>query len=660
MGVGLLLSLVSCSSDTSPEPFYTVGEADNPIRLSVGVGGSLHQATTRSTTYSALSKGTAITLRVDGKWTSKIPEEITQTTTATAAEPGSNTFNVLSLYPMLYWDDYGTADPANSANRAEGLTVYGVAVDGETSAPSIENNPWTSYPWPLSTNGSEVLKKDLLVGKIDHLKFDDRNPDTHRLELKHVLSKVTIQLKANNGFIDAKFQTTPSVVFSGNKGSETSKDYALTNGSVDLTTGIATSSGSPTTLQAVVTMSEDQSTATATALLYPNSKIAEADNAIVAKINADGNIFYIDAKALRTAIASNSNHKDVNSSTIYTTLPGFHYLITVNIDKSDIQVSATIVDWDKINAANETPRVNITVGAGSSEGSASLPSQFTLYYSTSKDKDFNDTQKQTVTKTESGWSIANAIYWPNHTTHYFIRGVAAATGTTQPSVELNGGNPYVAVSNETYDKDTHPSNLIMGKPIIKENDKMCGSIDHTPVDMEESGICARQGAIALTFQYVMSQVEVELKSDASTESQKVHLDMYTKVEIINGYTEGQAFLGTMAVETTGSKRDYTLDAVTGEDLKRHSIIVPQGLTNMRFKVTVFNSSNASQIDDVYYADIAPILKSGSTTEKVAPNGTWESGKHYVYTLNILKSGISAVATLQDWTKVESGDEEIWL
>ena len=102
-------------------------------------------------------------------------------------------------------------------------------------------------------------------------------------------------------------------------------------------------------------------------------------------------------------------------------------------------------------------------------------------------------------------------------------------------------------------------------------------------------------------------------------------------------------------------------------MKRHSIIVPQVLTfftagaasNLRFKVTVYNSTN-SEVDDVYYADIAPILKSGSTTEKVAPNGTWESGKHYVYTLNILKSGISAVATLQDWTKVVSGDEEIWL
>ena len=149
----------------------------------------------------------------------------------------------------------------------------------------------------------------------------------------------------------------------------------------------------------------------------------------------------------------------------------------------------------------------------------------------------------------------------------------------------------------------------------------------------------------------------------------MNLDGNTTVEIVNGNTSGKVYLGLMNV-VAETPENYELNKVdgTGNDLKRHSIIVPQELifsaagseTNMRFKVTVFNSSNASQIDDVYYADIAPILKSGSTTEKVAPNGKWESGKHYVYTLNILKTGISAVATLQDWTKVESGDEEIWL
>lgn len=188
---------------------------------------------------------------------------------------------------------------------------------------------------------------------------------------------------------------------------------------------------------------------------------------------------------------------------------------------------------------------------------------------------------------------------------------------------------------------------------------MCGSIDHTPVNMEEQGICARTTPIALTFQYMMSQVEVILKSETTIDSQKVHLDANTKVEIVNGYKSGKVYLGTMFVEGN-NQQAYQLDKVDTDNLKRHSIIVPQGLTNMRFKVTVFNSSNASQIDDVYYADIAPILKSSSTTEKVAPNGKWESGMHYVYTLNILKTGISAVATLQDWTKVESGDEEIWL
>ena len=38
---------------------------------------------------------------------------------------------------------------------------------------------------------------------------------------------------------------------------------------------------------------------------------------------------------------------------------------------------------------------------------------------------------------------------------------------------------------------------------------------------------------------------------------------------------------------------------------------------------------------------------------------WEAGKHYVYTLNIKKTGISVTATITDWTTAE-GSDDIWL
>ena len=680
MGVGLLLSLVSCSSDTGPEPFYTVGEADNPIRLSVGVGGSVHQATTRAVNYSALTAGTAITLRVDGKWVNKNPADISKTTTATAADPGSSAYNALSLNPAIYWDDYGTADPDNSENRNAGLTVYGVAVDGETLAPSIENNQWNSYTWSLNTDGSEVLKKDLLVGKLSPMKFDDRNADNHRLELKHVLSKVTIKLTAGKGFDGDKFTNSPKVTLSGKKGDNSGDDYAKISGNVNLETGVATPTGAVVSLTAQVDFDDNtHKTATATALLYPTSLIAgNSDEDVVARLEVDDNVYYIKAEKLRAAINNTDNHTEngtVGETKVYHTLPGFHYILNVVVDKSGLAgISATIADWETVTAEVDHPLVHVSDPNVS--GSDMKGDRYMLYYSENKESGFSSTLRKEVNNTSGSWQLTESIYWPNHLTHYFFRGIMALTSestsvaitesTSGPtSLKMTDGNPYVEVENGKYEQYTYPSNLLMGKPITGE--QMCGSIDHTPVNMEEQGICARTTPIALTFQYMMSQVEVILKSETTIDSQKVHLDANTKVEIVNGYKSGKVYLGTMSVEGKDNQT-YQLDNVDTDNLKRHSIIVPQELTfskagaasNLRFKVTVFDSSNPSSVDDVYYADIAPILKSGSTTEKVAPNGTWESGKHYVYTLNILKSGISAVATLQDWTKVVSGDEEIWL
>ena len=681
MGVGLLLSLVSCSSDTGPEPFYTVGEADNPIRLSVGVGGSVHQATTRAVNYSALTAGTAITLRVDGKWVNKNPADISKTTIATAADPGSSAYNALSLNPAIYWDDYGTADPDNSENRNAGLTVYGVAVDGETLAPSIENNQWNSYTWSLNTDGSEVLKKDLLVGKLSPMKFDDRNADNHRLELKHVLSKVTIKLTAGKGFDGDKFTNSPKVTLSGKKGDNSGDDYAKISGNVNLETGVATPTGAVVSLTAQVDFDDNtHKTATATALLYPTSLIAgNSDEDVVARLEVDDNVYYIKAEKLRAAINNTDNHTEngtVGETKVYHTLPGFHYILNVVVDKSGLAgISATIADWETVTAEVDHPLVHVSDPNVS--GSDMKGDRYMLYYSENKESGFSSTLRKEVNNTSGSWQLTESIYWPNHLTHYFFRGIMALTSESESiaitesttgysvALQMTDGNPYVEVENGKYEQYTYPSNLLMGKPITGE--QMCGSIDHTPVNMEEQGICARTTPIALTFQYMMSQVEVILKSETTIDSQKVHLDANTKVEIVNGYKSGKVYLGTMSVEGKDNQT-YQLDNVDTDNLKRHSIIVPQELTfskagaasNLRFKVTVFDSSNPSSVDDVYYADIAPILKSGSTTEKVAPNGTWESGKHYVYTLNILKSGISAVATLQDWTKVVSGDEEIWL
>ena len=134
---------------------------------------------------------------------------------------------------------------------------------------------------------------------------------------------------------------------------------------------------------------------------------------------------------------------------------------------------------------------------------------------------------------------------------------------------------------------------------------------------------------------------------------------YINLQFDNLRFAGDVKLGDRSVVPTGSTGSYTLNTVSGEGNanKRRSAIVPQTLTystpqastNVRFRITI---TNADTTTDVYYADVEPILKSDNSG-KVAPNGAWESGYHYVYNLKLSKTEVKVTATLANWTTVNA-------
>ena len=366
--VVLALGWLTACSESEPlsAPTYTVGAEDNPIRLQAGIGSLPSPASTRAlANHTALKENTAITLRVDGKWQGHEPQDISKYTVASAVkDDNTDNINDLTFSQALYWDDYGTADPNNTENRNSGLNIYGVAVDGESSAPNPETTQWEAFPWEVKTDGTDVLKKDLLVGRLN-LKFNSRTTG-NCIDLKHVLSKITINLTAGAGFVNGQFDKSPTVTLTGKDGSGSGTDYALTSGTVNLLDGTVSSTASPTpSVPMQVNVAADKKTATATALLFPNSRFAQNDGDIVAKVVADGNIYYINATALRAAIGNHGNHKE-GETTVYHTLSGFHYVINVKVNKTDIKVNASIQDWEKIESAEVQPVVNVDAVAGNS------------------------------------------------------------------------------------------------------------------------------------------------------------------------------------------------------------------------------------------------------------------------------------------------------
>lgn len=724
------LALLTACSDDLTAPTFTVGEAINAITLRAGISDGGEGVMTRAVdgNHAGNANGgahvpfktsptTQLRLRVDGTWTGHDPVSVSKTTTAstgtlTGTDNRHNEVNFTNS-ELLYWDDYGTADPANaSTGRTTGLTIYGVAVEGE-NAPTVSD--WTALSWTLSGNQSSVWgKEDLLTSNNIRVtpgdgtyKFDDYIHDltespkqaSNLLEFTHAMSKITIKLIAGEGFPTTgvgatakKFATEPEVLLTSNLYGRTSEtEWAYTKGTVNVITGAVSSPNTPAAITTVTTKTNDSEfTVIKEALVMPGSTFA--DNTQVLSILADGNRYYVNSEKMCTAIATAITAGTHANS--YTTQPGKNYVFKVIINKTGIDVTATIKNWEDVTADPVTPIINFSQCYGQ-EGT-NFEKGFTLYRSKTVTGSYIDGLTEGNTSTvsyASAYTMSPQLYWPDHQTHYFFRGVYPQVNTTKGPADTKVKVNAVEVTNVAYTQNKYPSDLMIGMPR-----KADGTPDeHCKSTHDVDGICAtdaaagaahsNEGLIHMNFQYAMSQVEVELQS--VTGAAAVNINKNTVVELVNVYNSGEVKLSDGSVSVSGDKGNYTLDVVTGtgNELKRHSAIVPQDLTfttaraesNLRFKITVTNddavlytaedpevtagTKNVGDVKtpattDIYYADVNPILKTGSTTEKVAPNGKWESGVHYKYVLKLSKTAINVTATLKDWVTVTASDN-VW-
>ena len=701
--IGALAFLIACSSeerittDSNEKP-------SGPIVLSAGIVEGSSKATTRTApTYQALTTSTQLALQVNGNWKhGNTTTPITKTTTATIGT-ASETNNVVNFTAAetLYWDDYGTADPDNATvGRTEGLTIYGAAINGKTIAPTVSD--WSALSWEVPTNqttsGSTPADKDLLIsnnvktGTSDGTyKFTEKTSGK-LLKFTHALSKITVVLTAGDGFVDKNgdasldFANDPEVKLTSNvANSSTNTEWACTKGNINITSGGVTltgTSGDPS----VITMWQASSTGhivTKEALVMPGSQFT-GDDAIIARINADGNIYYVTAQKIRAKITGESK----------VTEAGKNYIINVTVNKTDIEVTATVADWTNISADEVPPVINVSGDLG---GSAviSADKTFSFYRSSSplinlgysydeSLKENNYYKEESVlgyTYSTTTWTMSPVLYWPNHNTHYQFRAVWPRTVTTttgdedKPRVEDGSGTTascqVIKVKNVAYTANSFPSDLMIARPEIDPS-TLCTNKDHTKVSLYNVGICATEGTINLNFRYMMSQVEVNLST--TTGDDKVKLDGAI-VELVNVHKTGSVKLGDMEVITTGTSPlsnpvldtfgDYTLD-YNSTSTHYHSAIVPQPLRftepladgNLKFRIKIMNAAGDA-VDDIYYADIKPIsVKVTSSSDAAAPVTNWESGKHYVYTLHLSKTEIKVTATLANWTEV-TASQTVW-
>ena len=724
MGIASLLALMSCS-DGNDIHTYTVGAEDNAIALSIGVDNSPltptpNLAKTRAAegdNYIALAQGTKMRLRVEGKWNNS--KLIKFTDCSADAATGYNTYNTISSYsPMLYWDDFGTADPNNTTGKTDGLAIYGVAVDGMTTAPNvnntnsdngtIESDQWGNHSsdnsnllsWSTEDNStSTVLERDLMVSnnlskttaetpgnltfeehKAINKNLENKDEKQSRLIFKHVLSKFTFNLKAADGFENYTFKSNPTVTLTRKKVSKMTEDndgaYCLVEGKINIKKGEAKANDTKKVIKAKYIsgqMDNGYQVVTEAAIVYTGTQISSSENDIIAQINADGNIYYITSEAIRTAINAISEHNND-----FKAKAGYNYVFNITVKKTKINVTASVEQWNVVTADYE-PKIDVTGNIGDGNTSASSLNSFSLYlkdddngqYGLSGSETFIKANSEITVNTTGGnptYTFSPDVYWPDHQTHYHLRAVYPETKSTSegsdPEVMTVSSEQGIKVNNCKYEENNYPCNLLIGAPEITKG-TMCGNKDHishtTGVDMSEHGICAREGSINLNFRYMMSQVVVNLSTSADGASNKVNIGANTIVEIENANTEGWIGLHNRNVVKYGDNTS-TYKMNNDEDKSRHDAIIPQNIENLVFKISVSNDNN---VTDIYRANIKDIPvyvtdQSGKKTGDANTITSWDAGKKYIYNLKVTKTKVSITATITDWETRSTDETDIWL
>lgn len=705
-----ILSLLAAACSDDFQPTYTVGAEHNSITLRAAIGSGEEEVASRAPSHDEDAahhvpfKSGKLHLRFDGVWKGHKdkdgnPLENIQTTTFATigleydAGGKLKPHNPLTLSPPIFWDDFGTADPANMKpvdgnGREKGLSIFGVTVDGTNSLPKDKggNNleeilDWKAIPWtlPLNQTGG-TINFDLLTsnniqeGKDGTLKFDpwlagNKDKTSDLLVFTHAMSKISVKLTADEGFpgydyehknnANAKFENPPKV---------TLLNYYY-KGNVNVEAKVSTPTSDQGDIIAHIGGVETLHLAHSYALVFPGNSFADDVN--VVRIEADGNTYYVTAEKMNDAMEA---VQGVGNTTY---LQGKHYIFNVIVKKTGVDVTATIKDWEKVEAADETPIINFSECYGHTGTDLTTP--FSLYRSTTIDGTYTGASDQAVVSYSGGkYTMSPQLYWPDHQTHYFFRGIWPEVGSPDgpAAAKITGGNS-IEVENAEYVANKYPSDLMIGRPRVAAGgapDETCKNPAHEREDgTYPAGICATDskdestGLIRMNFQYAMSQVIVKLTTSKDA-ANSLTINKHTTVEILGGYTKGKILLGTEASDFTGQMvNPFTMTNDNGIDNRipnnyanYRNTIIPQALTNasgdLKFRITI--SANGSATDA--YETVLGIKEIKVTEGGVLKNITaWAPGKRYIYNLHITKTGISVTATVTDWKTVDAS-EDIWM
>lgn len=518
----------------------------------------------------------------------------------------------LSTEHILYWDDFSksSADGAKDIRTTNhGLqSYYGYCYNGGEPSKKLDSETELTGVLGWETNDDQTIEgamkaNDLLWSQsqkavvYSHAKNDH---GTLIVPYTHAMSKFTIIVEAKEGFVAGNLENTIVTLKKISK-----------VGEFTAPAGTVTASGTTDVKMYTDASTKNELTRTYQAVTVPHTKLV-AGHLLATITDAGGNNYEIKVSDEMLATAKWGSGLDENSET----KSGVNYLLNVKLNKQAISVSATLADWNTVEATGngEIQFDGNFADLGSNYENVKAGDSFALWMAKAGDE-FGTDAATTVTYNADAKRFTNntAIYWPDGTTKFKFRALA----------EQTSAHTLQAVTTTSIVKDDNS----------KLPDLLWGTSG-------EGAIAPRTGDVPLTFKHTMSNVSVTLET--TTGDAAVTL-AGASVTLANLNTEGTINIADAEITSKTPSDNAFTGVVDSEKHQVSTLMIPQEFSaDARLVITLADQTTYS----LKLSGITAIPK-------------WEGGNKYIYTIHLEKAEMKFSATIQPWVgKTGSGKADL--
>lgn len=570
-----------------------------------------------------------------------------------------------------YWDDFSQNNDLKGENH--GLQAFygycynhGDAYSGITeTSETLESANGGTFTWQVQENQNQTdgsgytyaKKSDVLwASEQTSVPYDHStahagagvNHGTLSLPYYHAMSEITVTVTAAVGF-DASNQPLNDTELTLNK---MNYESVLTARTKTFSPSVQTDDNK---LKSIKMYSESYTSPYTkrdfTAIVAPGTKIVK-DAIFLTINNADGNYYEVKVndEMLSTAAEKWGNGlvgvNQIGEGYIVTQ-PGMNYHLDITIDKSAVQVSASLADWSTV-AATGTGAIKFTddVTVTTTTSGFNNASAFSLFWV--KHDDSHDTPAErtntaysyaTTSTYDSGtdkWTNSPNLYWPNKNDSYYYRALA-----THSSGDIEVASPSITTTargdaeNKQTDGITSEGYILWGTTAA-----------HSSYD-RGAAIPPRTGGVPMEFR-VVNKCKVSFTLATADGGAAMDLSE-ASISISNIYTKGTINLEDGLVDGTGAPGTLTpaliSDGGAGTYSTASTPVLAQKISNDAVVTITFTK------DEQEYSTYKIPLKNCVIADSDTPITIWEGGHTYNYTIHVEKEAVKFSAAVKSWATV---------